>query len=148
MRSEKRIALKLSTPQMFLIWANPGHFLVYFRPFLIPISIPISTIKIEWCAWDSNPGRWMLSVDETTELWRPRHPIRFKSNDWWHIGAFRAVQNFYLIYVLYFLKDLPFRKIDTVKKDQIFTINWSWMASNPQISHIRSDRSANCATDT
>ena len=58
----------------FLICANPGLFLFYFRPFLIPISITTSMIQIErhrWCAWDSNPGRRMVGADETTKLWRP-----------------------------------------------------------------------------
>ena len=43
-------------------WANPVLFLVYFRPFLIAITITVSIINVltwkkhRWCAWDSNLG--------------------------------------------------------------------------------------------
>ena len=37
--------------------------LVYFRPFLLTISI----IKIVYCVWDSNQN---VGADETTEPWR------------------------------------------------------------------------------
>ena len=54
-------------------WADPGLFFVYFRPFLVTISIiqiekSLSSFsaynfnntnckKRRWCAWDLNPGR-------------------------------------------------------------------------------------------
>ena len=52
-------------------WANPALFLVYFRPFLIAITITVSIINVltlkkhRWCAWDSNPGHRMVGADET-----------------------------------------------------------------------------------
>ena len=48
---------------------------VYFRPFLIPIAIKISTIHIEKSVdcvlgiWTQ--GRWMVGADKTMEQWQP-----------------------------------------------------------------------------
>ena len=60
-----------------IIWANPGVFFVYFRPFLTTISI----IQIEKSV-DGGLGIWtrdhlMVGTDETNELWR--HPR-------WHLS--------------------------------------------------------------
>ena len=53
--------------------AKPGLFFVYFRPFLIQITI--STIQIEKSIDGvlaiRTRGRRMVGTDETTELWRP-----------------------------------------------------------------------------
>ena len=56
----------------FLNLAIPGLFLVYYRPFLIPIAITIS-IQIEKSVNIRTQGRRMVGADETTELWRPPH---------------------------------------------------------------------------
>ena len=34
-------------PMVFRIWANPGLFFAYFRPFLIPITITVSITTME-----------------------------------------------------------------------------------------------------
>ena len=56
------------------IWANPGLFFVYFRPFLISTTVQYQfqqfiLKKHRWCAWDIRTwGRRMVGADETTEL--------------------------------------------------------------------------------
>ena len=53
-------------------WANPGLFFVYFRSFLITISIQIEK-SIDGVLGIRTHGRRMVGADETTELWRPPH---------------------------------------------------------------------------
>ena len=52
-------------------WANPGLFFVYFRPFLITISIIQIEKSIDGVLMIQTRGRRMVGADETTELWRP-----------------------------------------------------------------------------
>ena len=52
-------------------WADPGLFLVYFRPFLITISKMQSKRSIDGVLWIRTGGRMMVGTDDTTELWRP-----------------------------------------------------------------------------
>ena len=52
-------------------WANPGLFLVYFRSFLITISIIQIERSIDGVLGIQTQGRRMVGADETTELWRP-----------------------------------------------------------------------------
>ena len=66
------------TFQFFLKNANPGLFLVYFRPFLITISvIQINLLEksIDGVLGIQTRGRRMIGANENTELWRP--PSRF-----------------------------------------------------------------------
>ena len=51
---------------LFKKWANPGLFLVYFRSFLVTISI-----QIEKSVGIRTQGRRMVGADKTTEQWRP-----------------------------------------------------------------------------
>ena len=55
----------------FFKWANPGLFLVYFRSFLITISIIQIERSIDGVLGIQTQGRRMVGADETTELWRP-----------------------------------------------------------------------------
>ena len=59
----------------FKIWANPASF-VYFRSFLIPITISIIQIEksVDGVLGIRTWGRTMVGEDETTELWRHPHP--------------------------------------------------------------------------
>ena len=50
--------------------ANPGLFLVYFRSFLVTISIQIEK-SIDGVLGIRTRGHRMVGTDETTELWRP-----------------------------------------------------------------------------
>ena len=68
--------------ELFNRWANPGLFFVYFRPFLITISI----IQIEKSI-DGVHGIWtrgcrMAGADKTTELWRPSTCVDIGNHHW------------------------------------------------------------------
>ena len=52
-------------------WANPGLFLVYFRSFLITISIIQIEKSVDGVIGIWTWGRRMVGADETMELWRP-----------------------------------------------------------------------------
>ena len=60
----------------FLIWANPGIFLFYFRPFLIPITISIIQIEksVDGLLGIQTWGHRMVGADKTMELWQPPNP--------------------------------------------------------------------------
>ena len=60
----------------FKKWANPGLFFVYFRSFLITISIQIEK-SIDGVLGIRTRGRRMVGADETTELWQPPHDLQF-----------------------------------------------------------------------
>ena len=54
---------------LFKKWTNPGLFSVYFRSFLITVSIQIEK-SIDGVLGIRTHGRRMVGADETTELWR------------------------------------------------------------------------------
>ena len=62
----------LALNEMLIVkkWANPGLFFVYFRSFLITISIQIEK-SIDGVLGIRTRGRRMVGADETMELWRP-----------------------------------------------------------------------------
>ena len=61
----------------FKIWADPGLFFVYFRPFLIPITnIVWMSTKYSWRTWDLNPG---LQDCKCRQDHRGRHRKIFKT---------------------------------------------------------------------
>ena len=67
----RRFIAALTVHKMsFLIWANPGLFLIYFRPFLIPIIISIIQIEnsVDCVHGIQTRGCKMVGADETTEL--------------------------------------------------------------------------------
>ena len=53
------------------IWAFPGLFFVYFRSFLIPISIIKIESSIDGVLQIRTRGHRMVVADKTTELWWP-----------------------------------------------------------------------------
>ena len=61
----------MSLFENFFIWANPGLYFVYFRPFLITISILQIEKSIDGVLGIWTLGRRMVGADKTTELWRP-----------------------------------------------------------------------------
>ena len=56
---------------LFLKWANPGLFFVYFQYFLDTISIIQIEKSVDGALGIRIQGRRMVGADETTELWRP-----------------------------------------------------------------------------
>ena len=69
------ICLFLNYAVDVLIWVNPGHFFVYFCPFLIPIptavSIGTNKLKKESVLRIRTQCNKMVSPDKTTEPRRP-----------------------------------------------------------------------------
>ena len=63
-------SLELGTLTIFLKWANPSLFFVYFRSFPTTISIQIEK-SIDGVLGIRTRGRRMVGADKTTELWRP-----------------------------------------------------------------------------
>ena len=61
----------------FLIWANPGLFFIYFRPFHITNQLQIEK-SVDGMLGIRTRGRRMVGADKTTELWRP--PVLAKLN--------------------------------------------------------------------
>ena len=58
--------------QLFLKkWASPGLFFVYFRSFLVTISIIQIEKSIDCVLGIWTRGRRMVGADKTKELWRP-----------------------------------------------------------------------------
>ena len=53
-------------------WANPGLFL-FFRPFLITISVIQIEKSINGVLVIQTQGRRMVGADDTMELWQPPH---------------------------------------------------------------------------
>ena len=62
----------LSQLKLFLEWANPGLFFVYFCSFLVTISIQIEK-SIDGVLGIQTRGHRMVGADKTMELWQP-HP--------------------------------------------------------------------------
>ena len=60
---------------MFLKWANPGLFFVYFCSFLFKISIQIEK-TVDGVLGIRTWGRRMVGAVETKELWRPPYKSR------------------------------------------------------------------------
>jgi len=56
---------------VFKIWANPGLFFVYFRSFLIPITISIIQIEnsVDGVLGIRTRGCRMVGADKTMELY-------------------------------------------------------------------------------
>ena len=81
----KVIALALNTLQSkyeFFVkkWANSGPFLVYFRSFLVTISIQIEK-SMEGVLGIRTRGRRMVGADKTTELWWSPHEIFYVQSE-------------------------------------------------------------------
>ena len=57
--------------KLFKKWANPDLFFVYFRHFLITISIIQIEKRVDGVLGIWTRGRMMVGTDDTTELWRP-----------------------------------------------------------------------------
>ena len=74
----RRVYLKLDLPRtswtadFFKLWANPGLFLVYFRPFFIQqLQFQFQFEKsIDGVLGIRPRGHRIIGADETTELWR------------------------------------------------------------------------------
>ena len=58
-------------PIFFKKCANPGLFSVYFRPFLITISIILIEKSLDGVLGIRTHGSTVVGSDKTTELWRP-----------------------------------------------------------------------------
>ena len=52
------------------MWAYPGLFFVYFRPYHITNQLQIEK-SVDGVLEIRTQGRRMVGTDETTELWRP-----------------------------------------------------------------------------
>ena len=52
-------------------WANPGLFFVYFRPFLITISIIQIEKSVDGVLGIRTRGLRIIGADDITELWQP-----------------------------------------------------------------------------
>ena len=57
--------------KVFTKWVKYGLFFVYFRPFLITISIILIEKSLDGVLGIQTCGSTMVGSDETTELWRP-----------------------------------------------------------------------------
>ena len=53
------------------IWANPGLFFVYFRPFINPPSIIINRKSVDGVLGFQTWSHRIVGADQTTEIWRP-----------------------------------------------------------------------------
>ena len=60
----------LMLTKLFFKWGNPGLFFVYFRSFLITISLPIEK-SVDYVLGIRTQGRRIVGTDKTMELWRP-----------------------------------------------------------------------------
>ena len=64
----------------FKILANPKLFYVYYRSFLIPITIIQIEISLDGVPGVRTRGHGIEGADTTTELWRPPYLLGFKIN--------------------------------------------------------------------
>ena len=81
----------------FKKWANPSPFFVYFRNFLITISIVQIEKSIDSVLGIRTWDRGIVGADETTELWWPR--MTFFANNlfslhWGCQGQYKTFINF------------------------------------------------------
>ena len=79
---------RFSTMIFIKKWAYPGLFLVYFRPFLITISIIQIEKSIDGVLGVQTHGRMMVGALDYKELWRPPTtkkicPMIFAKIDLW-----------------------------------------------------------------
>ena len=61
----------MSLFENFFIWANPGLYFVYFRPFLITISILQIEKSVDGVLGIRTQGHIIVGADNTIELWQP-----------------------------------------------------------------------------